>query len=90
MTAVKKRIVGHATPNEYPRQPIESLLMMQLAAIQAAGANAAVELRGFGLHGLADSLTAEIEKIRIIHTAARNQVPRTVTIPVEMAGEPDE
>lgn len=75
---MSKRIVDSSTPNEHPRHPISSLLMMQMAAIQAAGANAAVELRGFGLHDLADSLTAEIEKIRIIHTAADRRTRNAV------------
>lgn len=72
------RITNPAKPNEHPRQPISSLLMMQFGAIQAAGANAAVELRGFGLHGLADALTDEIEKIRIIHTAAARRTRNAV------------
>lgn len=72
------RITNPAKPCEHPRAPIASLLMAQFAAIQAAGTNAAVELRGFGLHGLADSLTAEIEKIRIIHTAAARRTRHAV------------
>lgn len=82
------RITNPAKPNEHPRQPISSLLMMQFGAIQAAGANAAVELRGFGLHGLADSLTAEIEKIRIIHTAAARRT-RNAVRPMDEEGGDD-
>ncbi len=80
VTAVKKRLVGHATPNEYPRSANYALLMANLAAIQAAGQHAIVELRGFGLNGLADALLDEIEKVRVIHTAAGIRVQDAVRI----------
>jgi hypothetical protein len=80
VTAIKKRIVGHATPNEYPRSANAALLMANLAAIQAAGQHAIVELRGFGLHDLADSLLAEVEKVRVIHTAAGARLNYASTI----------
>lgn len=71
MSAVKKkRIVGQPTPNEHPRRANETLLMTNLAAIQAAGSHAVVELRGFGQDKLADALVDLVEKVRVIHTAA--------------------
>lgn len=65
-----RRITNPARPCENPRSANAALLMANLAAIQAAGQHAIVELRGFGLHDLADSLLAEIQKVRVIHTAA--------------------
>lgn len=73
MTA-KVRFVGKATPNENPRSANYALLMAQMAALESAGHNAIVELRGFGLHALADSLHAEVEKIGAIHTAAGRRI----------------
>ena len=68
------RITNPARPCENPRSANAALLLANLAAIQAAGQHAIVELRGFGLHVLADSLLVEIEKVRVIHTAAGAQV----------------
>jgi hypothetical protein len=73
MTATK-RFVGQPTPNEHPRAANAALLMANLAAIQAAGQHAVVELRGFGLHSLADSLLAEVEKVRYIHRGAQTRL----------------
>lgn len=81
MTA-RIRFVGKPTPNEHPRQPIASLLAMQLAAMVAAGQNAIVELRGFGLDGLADALHAEVEKVRTIQVAAAVRTQAVVRIEV--------
>jgi hypothetical protein len=76
------RITNPARPCENPRQANAALLLANLAAIQAAGQHAIVELRGFGLHVLADSLLAEMEKVRVIHTAAGAQVQGAARIEV--------
>lgn len=80
-----RRITNPAKPCENPRSANAALLMTQLAAIQAAGQHAIVELRGFGLHDLADSLLCEIEKVRVIHTAAGASVQSDAWIEVSGA-----
>jgi hypothetical protein len=82
VTTAKKRIVGQPTPNEHPRSANAALLLANLAAIQAAGHHAIVELRGFGLDNLADSLLAEVEKVRVIHAAAGVRIQGAVRIEV--------
>ena len=88
MTAVKKRFRGSSAPNEYPRQANYALLMANMAAIQAAGSHAVVELRGFGLDALADSLVDLVEKTRVIHAAAGVRLRGPVT--VQTGGESDD
>jgi hypothetical protein len=74
------RITNPAKPCENPRSANAALLMANLAAIQAAGQHAIVELRGFGLHRLADALLAEVEKVRVIHATAGVRVQGAMRI----------
>lgn len=69
-----RRITNPAKPCEHPRPANAVLLMTQLSGLEAAAQHAIVELRGFGLHGLADSLLDEVEKVRVIHTAAEASI----------------
>jgi hypothetical protein len=70
MATAQKRITNPSRPCENPRSANAALLLANLAALEAAGQHAIVELRGFGLHKLADSLLDQVEKVRVIHAAA--------------------
>lgn len=69
------------------REPSLDLLLSDLELIETAGLRAAVELRGFASHDLADMLCDVIERVQTIHGAAQHRLHEADTIPME-AGRP--
>lgn len=57
-----------------PRPAGSERLLADLALMETAGLRASIELRGFGLHALADSLCAEIDHLHAVRNAAATRL----------------
>lgn len=60
------------------RAPKADRLLADLELVETAGLRAAIELRGFGEHHLADLLCEAIERVATIHEAAGKRLPDAV------------
>lgn len=83
---MKRRRYSHK-PVTGLREPSTDLLLADLGLVEVAGLRAAVELRGFACHDLADELCEVIERAYTIHSVAVLRLHED-TIPMETAGEP--
>lgn len=68
------------------RAPEADRILSDLASIQCAGLRAAVELRGFAEHQLADMLCDVIERVATIQAAVNLRLSDTVEIGGESHG----
>lgn len=64
------------------RPPESDRVMADLSLVEGAGLRAAVELRGFGEHDLADMLCDAIERVYTIHAAVGVRLRGAVRIEV--------
>lgn len=78
MTDHKRRYIQ--PPPTAPRPPEAKRLLADLETVETAGLRAAIELRGFGEHDLADMLADVIERVYTIHGAAGLRLRGAVTV----------